>query len=118
MNAERIAFLIVASLVTPLAGQQSLESDYRTTGKAVTAVFESQRAVLQTSSAVILDGRKEISYGVLVSADGHILTKASEFSKTSENFPSRWTARTTRTCKSSPPIRSGTSRCSRLKPRH
>jgi serine protease Do len=61
-----------------LPAQQSLESDFRTTGPAVTAVFEPQRAVLQTSSAVILDGRREIGYGVVVSADGHILTKASE----------------------------------------
>jgi serine protease Do len=59
-------------------GQQSLESDYRTTGAAVTAAFESQRAVLQKSSAVILDGRKEMNYGVVVSTDGCILTKASE----------------------------------------
>jgi serine protease Do len=44
----------------------------------VTAAFEPQRAVLQSSSAVILDGRKEIGYGVVVSSDGHILTKASE----------------------------------------
>ena len=42
------------------------------------AAFESQRQVLQTSSAVILDGRKEIAYGVVISADGYILTKASE----------------------------------------
>lgn len=60
------------------AGQQSLDSAYRTTGTAVVAAFEPQRQVLQTSSAVILDGRKEIGYGVVISADGHILTKASE----------------------------------------
>ncbi len=59
-------------------GQQSLESDYRTTGSAVTAIFEPQRAVLQKSSAVILDGRKEMNYGVVISPDGYILTKASE----------------------------------------
>ena len=59
-------------------GQQSLESANRTTGTAVVAAFEPQRAVLQTSSAVILDGRKEAGYGVVVSADGYILTKASE----------------------------------------
>lgn len=58
--------------------QQSLESAYRTTGTAVVAVFEEPRKVLQTSSAVILDGRKEIAYGVVISPDGHILTKASE----------------------------------------
>jgi S1-C subfamily serine protease len=78
VNANRIHLVIVCLLAAPLHGQQNLESAYRTTGPAVTAVFEPQRAVLQTSSAVILDGRKEISYGVVVSADGHILTKASE----------------------------------------
>lgn len=49
------------------------------TGSAVTAAFEAQRAVLQTSSAVILDGRREAGYGVVISPDGHILVKASEF---------------------------------------
>ena len=62
----------------PAAGQQSLESAYRTTGTAVVAAFEPQRKVLQTSSAVMLDGRKEIGYGVVVSPEGHVLTKASE----------------------------------------
>ncbi len=70
--------LIAALLASALPAQQSLESAYRTTGPAVTAVFESQRAVLQASSAVILDGRKEMGYGVVISADGHILAKASE----------------------------------------
>ncbi len=73
-----MVFLMGIALMCPLMGQQSLESDYRTTGPAVTTVFESQRAVLQTSSAVILDGRKEMNYGVVVSPDGYILTKASE----------------------------------------
>jgi serine protease Do len=44
----------------------------------VVAAFETQRQVLQTSSAVILDGRREIGYGVVISADGYILAKASE----------------------------------------
>jgi serine protease Do len=69
---------MTVAMVSPLMGQQSLESDYRTTGSAVTAAFEPQRAVLQTSSAVILNGRKEVIYGVVVSPEGHILTKASE----------------------------------------
>jgi serine protease Do len=69
---------MLLALAGPLLGQQSLESQYRTTGPAVTAAFESQRAVLQTSSAVILDGRKEMNYGVVVSSEGHVLTKASE----------------------------------------
>ncbi len=65
----------------PLAGQQSLESSFRTTGSAVVAAFENQRQVLQTSSAVMLDGRKEIGYGVVISADGYVLTKASEIAE-------------------------------------
>lgn len=71
--------LVGCLLVTSLSGQQSLESAYRTTGTAVVAAFETQRAVLQTSSAVMFDGRKEVGYGVVISADGHILAKASEF---------------------------------------
>ncbi len=78
MNANWIRSVLFCGLVTSLPGQQSLESIYRTTGTAVTAVFETQRAVLQTSSAVILDGRKEAGHGVVISADGYILTKASE----------------------------------------
>ena len=58
--------------------QQSLETKYRTTGDAVTAAFAAQQEVFQKSSAVIYDGRKEIAYGVVVSADGYILSKASE----------------------------------------
>lgn len=78
MNANSLFPAIICLLAAPLHGQQSLESDYRTTGPKITALFEPQRAVLQTSSAVILDGRKEIGYGVVISPDGHILTKASE----------------------------------------
>ena len=81
MNANWIRLLAGCLLVTTLWGQQSLESAYRTTGAAVVAAFEAQRAVLQTSSAVILDGRKESGYGVVISPDGYILTKASEISE-------------------------------------
>ena len=66
------------ALVVPAFAQQSLETNFRTTGDAVLAVFEPQRAVIQLSSAVIYDGRKEIAYGTVISADGYILTKASE----------------------------------------
>ena len=79
MNANWIHLLTGCALVTSLPAQQSLESAYRTTGTAVTAAFEAQRAVLQTSSALMLDGRKESGYGVVISPQGHILTKASEF---------------------------------------
>lgn len=49
------------------------------TGRAVVAAFEGPRSVLQTSSAVIMNGRDEAGYGVVISADGYILTKASEY---------------------------------------
>ena len=78
MNANWILSIASAGLLLPAAGQQSLDSAYRTTGTAVVAAFEAQRQVLQTSSAVIMTGRKEIACGVVISAAGHILTKASE----------------------------------------
>ena len=70
--------MAAAALTLPGNGQQSLDSAFRTTGPSVVAAFEAQRQVLQTSSAVVLGGRKEIAYGVVISAEGHILTKASE----------------------------------------
>jgi serine protease Do len=60
-------------------GQQNLEHVYRMTGTAVTAAFEEQRISLQSSSAVVMDGRTEAIFGVVVSPEGHVLTKASEF---------------------------------------
>lgn len=78
MSANKILTVVFAALMLPALGQQSLESAYRTTGTSVVAAFDAQRQVLQTSSAVILNGRKEIAYGVVISPDGHILTKASE----------------------------------------
>jgi serine protease Do len=78
VNANWILSVISAGLMLPALGQQSLDTAYRTTGTAVVAAFEPQRKVLQTSSAVILEGRKEIGYGVVISAGGLILAKASE----------------------------------------
>ena len=69
---------LAAALVATLPAQQTLESACRTSGSAVVAAFETQRAVLQTSSAVIHDGRKDAGYGVVISADGYLLAKASE----------------------------------------
>lgn len=78
MNAKLILTSILLGSALNTAAFQSLESNYRTTGNGVVAAFEPQRQVLQTSSAVVLDGRREIQYGVIVSPEGHILTKASE----------------------------------------
>ncbi|MBC8126285.1 MAG: PDZ domain-containing protein [Gloeobacteraceae cyanobacterium ES-bin-144] len=82
MSANQIKMFLCCGLITTSWGQQSLESAYRTTGPAVVAAFESQRAVLQTSSAVVLNGRDELAYGVVISAEGYILTKASEMPET------------------------------------
>lgn len=84
MRAKSARLFLPFLLVTASHGFQSLESAYRTTGTAVVAAFESQRAVLQTSSAVMLNGRKEIAYGVVISADGYVLTKASEIAGVSK----------------------------------
>ena len=78
MNANSILAIVSAGLLVRATAQQSLDSAYRTTGTEVVAAFETERQVLQSSSAVILDGRREIGYGVVISSDGYILTKASE----------------------------------------
>jgi S1-C subfamily serine protease len=81
VHANRILCILSLGLVSASLAQQSLPADFRLNGKEVTAVFEPQRAVLQSSSAVILDGRRDIGYAVVVSPDGHLLAKASEVAK-------------------------------------
>lgn len=83
MNAKLFPILLALGLSQTGHGVQSLESEFRKNGETVVAVFEDQRAVLQRSSAVVRDGRKELAYGIVVSADGYILTKASEVDKIS-----------------------------------
>ena len=78
MHAKLLLPALVLALSTRSPGEQTLETAYRTTGPTVLAAFEAQRQVLQKSSAVIYDGRKEAVYGVVISPDGDILTKASE----------------------------------------
>lgn len=80
MTAYRV-IILSAILLGPLSAQQNLETDLRMTGKTTLAAFEAQREVLQQSSAVILIDQKEIGYGVVVSTNGHVLTKASELRK-------------------------------------
>lgn len=77
--SAKFHLLILLILATPLSAQYSLEAPLRSTGAQLLQVFEPQRAVLQASSAHIRDGREESGYGVVISAEGHILTKASEF---------------------------------------
>jgi serine protease Do len=78
VSAKWIFTLLMLCEAVPAGAQQSLETAYRTTGSEVVAAFEKERKVLQVSSAVILDARKEIGYGVVISPDGAILAKASE----------------------------------------
>lgn len=78
VNAERIIVLSWLAISLHAAAQQNLETAYRTSGQFVTAAFEPVRKVLQSSSALISEGRTESGYGVIVSPDGHLLVKASE----------------------------------------
>ena len=78
MNADRTLASLFLALVLPAAAQQSLETAFRTSGQTVMAAFEPQRKVLQSSSALIAEGRDESGYGTVVSADGYLLVKASE----------------------------------------
>lgn len=73
--------MVFGLCVTAAQAQFSLEADYRGTGNEMLKVFEPQRQVLQTSSALIQDGRSEAGYGVVISPDGYILVKASEYAR-------------------------------------
>ena len=81
LNWKSVSLLTAGWVLScPLVAQAqlSLEAKYRLLGSEVQASFEPLRAVLQDSSAVMLDGWKSFGYGVVVSRDGFILTKASE----------------------------------------
>lgn len=77
LSSASVSLAFAVALAVPAFAQQSLETNFRTTGDAVIAAFVPQRQVIQKSSAVIYDGRKEIAYGTVISADGYLLTKAS-----------------------------------------
>ncbi|MEM9235655.1 MAG: PDZ domain-containing protein [Verrucomicrobiota bacterium] len=76
--SKALTSILLLALAAPVFGARSLEFTYRTSGPAVHEAFEPVREFLQTSSAVIRRGRKEVIFGTVISADGHILTKASE----------------------------------------
>ncbi|MEP2774357.1 MAG: S1C family serine protease [Luteolibacter sp.] len=73
----RLAGLLLAC-GSMASAQQSLETTFRITGDTVVAAFSSQAEVIQKSSAVFYNGRDEIAYGVVLSEDGYLFTKASE----------------------------------------
>lgn len=73
--------MLIVGLAGSVFGQNVLPADVRINGKEVWKAFELQRQVLQQSSAVIYTDEKshvKTVYGVVVSPDGHVLTKASE----------------------------------------
>ena len=86
---KQVSKIFTTALVLSLGGiswlsaQEVLHADERINGKLVTKAFERQRVILQKSSAVIYtDGRSRIKslYGMVMSPEGHVLTKASEIS--------------------------------------
>ncbi|HEY8961713.1 MAG TPA: trypsin-like peptidase domain-containing protein [Luteolibacter sp.] len=76
-----VALCLVASTGR---SDQNLETAYRRNGDAITSLFSGQQEVLQRSSAVIQEGRRRLAYGVVISPDGFLLTKASEIEKAAE----------------------------------
>jgi serine protease Do len=78
VNAKLLLPALVIALASPVPADENLETAFRTTGAIVLAAFEPQRLVIQQSSAVIYDGLAEKAYGVVISPQGDILTKASE----------------------------------------
>jgi S1-C subfamily serine protease len=79
MKNQLLVLACVAGML-PLTGTaaENIESALRTNGVETLNAFEPVREVLQTSSAVISKDRLQLAYGMVVSADGLILTKASE----------------------------------------
>lgn len=75
--------LLLSSLVY---GQMSLETELRLNGKKTLEVFEDYRQVLQDSSVIIYKNGESLRsvYGIIMSADGYILTKASELNLPNE----------------------------------
>lgn len=72
---------ILSAHLPAIATQGTLPAEQRINGKLVWEAFEPQRQILQKSSAVIYtDGKSHVKavYGVVVSEQGHVLTKASE----------------------------------------
>jgi len=82
LNRGILMSLLCVGLVScsqiPALGQITLPGDERMNGKKLEATFEAQRSVLQKSSAAIYQYTKPISFGVIMSSDGYILTKRSE----------------------------------------
>lgn len=83
MNKD-LVLAVLAALTAGAFASGNLETAYRTSGAEVHKAFEEVKPYLQTGSAVFSRGRDEVIFGVVVSPEGHILTKASELGDVSE----------------------------------
>ncbi|GAA5483568.1 S1C family serine protease [Haloferula sargassicola] len=70
--------VLAGMLVTSAPAAMTLESGVRMGGREMHAAFEDVQPFLQSGSAVFKRGNHEIIFGVVVSPEGHLLTKASE----------------------------------------
>lgn len=77
------SFLAFAPILLPCAFAEgfngSLDFEQRINGKIVLKTVEPVRARLQELSAVFFSGHDVVMYGVILTPDGYIATKASEF---------------------------------------
>ncbi|MDB6078324.1 MAG: serine protease [Akkermansiaceae bacterium] len=81
MNADPLICAVLLLLSsTALHANDTLETTFRTHGPRMNQLVSDgpTKVALQQSSAVIQKGRSEMAYGVVISPDGYILTKASE----------------------------------------
>ncbi len=75
---RNLVLVALAATVSGAFASGNLETAYRTSGSEVHRAFEEVKPYLQSGSAVFSRGRDEVIFGVVVSREGHILTKASE----------------------------------------
>ena len=70
-------------LCAPLFAQGSLETEYRLNGKKTLEVFQHHRDLFLKHSVIIYteNDSKRAVYGLIMSSDGYILTKASELNQ-------------------------------------
>lgn len=81
MRDRIIPWLLAGLLVAEAPAARTLESAYRMGGGEMHAAFEEVQPYLQSGSAVFKRGTREVIFGVVVSREGHVLTKASELGK-------------------------------------
>jgi serine protease Do len=77
-----LAFLLAGTIA--LSAYETLESEYRLNGALRHGVVDRARLSLQEFSAVVYDGRSEISYGVVMTEDGYVISKWSELKNAKE----------------------------------